>query len=226
MKALLYAAGRGERLRPLTDSIPKPLINVAGATLIEQRIVALREAGITDIVINLSWLGPMIRAHLGDGSAAGVDIQYSDEGPQPLDSGGAIHHARQLLGEQPFIAMNADIWTDFPVSRLLERQITSAHLVLVPNPQHNPDGDFALRADTVHNDGAPRYTYSGIAVYHPSLADRPPGPSFSVVPRLRQAADQGLVSGEVYGGLWFDAGTPKRLQQIESVATQRCSRDL
>lgn len=226
MKALLYAAGRGERLRPLTDSTPKPLISVAGSTLIEKRIAALRDGGVADIVINLSWLGRLIREHLGDGSQNGVRIEYSDEGPQPLDSGGAIHHARQLLGEQPFIAMNADIWTDFPVHRLVQKKVDTAHLVLVPNPDHNPDGDFALLGQKVQNDGAPRYTYSGIAVYHPKLADKPSGKAFSVVPRLRHAADQGLVSGEVYEGLWFDAGTVSRLETIESVATQRCNRDL
>jgi N-acetyl-alpha-D-muramate 1-phosphate uridylyltransferase len=214
-RALLLAAGRGERLRPLTDEVPKPLLEVGGRTLIERHLMRLEDAGITDVVINLAWLGSQIAQRLGTGARYGVSIAYSNEG-EALETAGGIVHARSLLGDSPFVVVNADVWTDYPFARLALPEGRLAHLVLVPNPEHNPNGDFVLVDGTVRNpDGsAPTSTFSGIAVYSPDLfADLAPGKR-PLAPVLREACERGQVSGESFDGDWCDVGTPERLAQL------------
>lgn len=217
MKALLLAAGRGERMRPLTDSVPKPLLEVAGEPLIGHQIRRLAAAGIREVVVNLSWMGQTIRDCLGDGSHYGVAIRYSDEGPQALETAGAVVHARAMLGHQPFLMVNADLWTDFPFASLSLPKGRLAHLVLVPNPEHNRRGDFVLDGDSTvrGHRAAPTLTFAGIGVYDMALFDGlAPGKS-PLAPLLYAAADRGQISGERYDGKWFDVGTPERLKQLQ-----------
>ena len=225
-RALLLAAGRGERLRPLTDEVPKPLLEVGGRALIERHLVRLADAGITDVVINLAWLGAKIRERLGDGARYGVSIAYSDEG-EALETAGGIVHARALLGDAPFAVVNADVWTDYPFARLALPDGNLAHLVLVPNPEHNKGGDFVLERGAVLNpghrgSGAPRrdtMTFSGIAVYSPALfANLTPGKR-PLAPVLRDACDRGEVSGESFEGEWCDVGTSARLEMLRNSQT-------
>ena len=221
-RAMLLAAGRGERLRPLTDSTPKPLIEVRGRALIEHHVRRLAEAGIHELVVNLAWHGDQIRARLGDGKAYGVSIAYSDEG-EALETAGGIVHARALLGDAPFAVVNADVWTDYPFKRLALPEGRLAHLVLVPNPDHNAEGDFVLEAGLVRNPSQSRregaaptntHTFSGIAVYSPALfATLTPGKQ-PLAPLLRAACDRAEVSGELFDGDWCDVGTPERLAQL------------
>ena len=213
MKAMLLAAGRGERLRPLTDRVPKALVEVAGVPLIVRHLRALGAAGIDDVVINLGWLGDAIRERLGDGAGYGVRIAYSDERDDVLETGGGILKALPLLGPQPFLVINADIVCDLPLPPPLPGGDELAHLVLVPNPPYRDDGDFGLTDARVVN-GPPRpLTFSGIGVYHPALlAGCRPG-RFSLVPLLRAAADAGRLGGSEYRGGWFDVGTPQRLEE-------------
>jgi len=214
MKAMLLAAGRGERMRPLTDHTPKPLLRVGGQTLIGHHIAALARAGYRELVINHAHLGAQLVAALGDGSDYGVHIDYSPEPPGALETGGGIFNALPRLGEGPFVVVNADIWTDFDFALLPRRPGGLAHLVLVDNPVHHPQGDFALQNGHVSADGAPRLTFSGIGVYRPELFAGSPGGSFPLAPLLRRAMADGQVSGERYAGAWFDIGTPERLAAV------------
>jgi MurNAc alpha-1-phosphate uridylyltransferase len=215
MKALILAAGRGERLRPLTDHTPKPLLEAGGRPLIEHTIRALAGAGFTELVVNLAHLGEKIQATLGDGSRFGVQIAYSQEGEEALETGGGIHRALPLLGDGPFIVVNGDLATDFPFERLRERPQGLAHLVLVENPVHHPQGDFALDGETVLASGEAKHTFSGIGAYRPELfADCQPG-KFPLAPLLRRAMTAGQVSGEFYAGFWMDIGTIERLQEFD-----------
>lgn len=214
MKAMILAAGRGERLRPLTLRTPKPLLEVRGRPLIAWHLAALARSGVREVIINLSWLGGQIRAALGDGTAFGVTIRYSDEGPEPLETGGGIFHALPLLGPEPFLLINGDVYTDFDPGRLVLEQNALAHLVLVPNPPHHPGGDFALMDGAIVAAGEPRRTYSGIGVYHPDLfAPCRPG-RFPLLPLLQRAITLGRLRGELYTGLWTDVGTPERLAAL------------
>ena len=214
MRAMILAAGRGERMRPLTDHTPKPLLCVGGKPLIEYHLDRLQRAGVREVVINHGRLGHMIEEHLGNGDRYHMRLTYSAEGDAPLETGGGIYKALPLLGEEPFICLNADIWTDFDCSGLTIRNGSLAHLVLVNNPDHNPDGDFALDDGRVLNEGTVRYTFSGIGVYDPALfADCKPG-RFPLTPLLRAAADHGCAGGELYSGPWRDIGTPERLAEI------------
>jgi MurNAc alpha-1-phosphate uridylyltransferase len=216
VKALILAAGRGERMRPLTDSTPKPLLEVGGRSLIEHTIAALQQAGIVDLTINLAHLGDQIRRRLGDGSSRGVRITYSPEPEGALDTGGGIVNALSKLGNDPFLVVNGDIWTDFPFSRLLRPFDGVAHLVLVDNPPHHPDGDFILSGDRVHDQGpGPRLTFSGIGVYAPRLFGNCQPGVFPLAPLLRRAMNEGTVSGEYFPGAWYDIGTPKRLAELD-----------
>lgn len=211
MKAMILAAGRGERLRPLTDVTPKPLLEVRGKPLIVYHIEALASAGFTDVVINLSWLGEQIRARLGDGAQFGVSIEYSEE-VQALETAGGIQQALPLLSER-FIVVNADVFTDYDFATLRAAD-SPAHLVLVDNPQHNDRGDFSLHQSSVGNSGSPQHTFSGIAQYHRSFfAELEPGKQ-ALAPLLRKAADKGQVSGELFQGTWIDIGTVERLAQL------------
>jgi MurNAc alpha-1-phosphate uridylyltransferase len=215
MKALILAAGRGERLRPLTDHTPKPLIEAGGRPLIEHTILALAEAGFTDLVINLAHLGEQIQARLGDGARLGVRIAYSHEGEEALETGGGIFRALPLLGDGPFIVVNGDIATDFPFARLHPHPHGLAHLVLVNNPDHHPQGDFALDGERVIANGEPRHTFSGIGVYRRELfAACQPG-KFPLAPLLRAAMADKQASGELYQGFWMDIGTLERLQTFD-----------
>ena len=211
MKAMILAAGRGERLRPLTDTVPKPLLEVRGRPLIEYHLEALSRAGFAEIVINLSWLGNQVRHHLGNGSDFNLAIEYSDE-PEALETAGGILQALPLLGER-FIVVNADIFTDYDFSRL-KRSDGKAHLVLVENPQHNPAGDFTLVESIVGNDGPARYTFSGISQYHRSFFDGLVPGKQALAPLLHTAAKQQQVTGELFTGAWSDIGTLERLQAL------------
>lgn len=211
MKAMILAAGRGERLRPLTDNTPKPLLEVRGKPLIVYHLEALAGAGFTDVVINLSWLGEQIRARLGDGTQFGVSIEYSEE-VQALETAGGIQQALPLLSER-FIVVNADVFTDYDFAALRAAD-SPAHLVLVDNPQHNDHGDFSLDRASIGNSASPRHTFSGIAQYQRSFfAGLRPGKQ-ALAPLLRKAADQGQVSGELFRGAWIDIGTVERLAQL------------
>mgnify|MGYP001813617818 FL=1 len=217
MRAMILAAGRGERLRPLTDSLPKPLVPVAGKPLIEYHLEALAQAGFREIVINQGHLGDLLKDRVGDGRRWGVNVHWSDEQPEALETGGGIFKALPLLGNGPFLVVNGDIWTTYSFSRLRAVKCDHAHLVMVPNPAHNPDGDFALRGAMLKADGAPKLTFSGIGVYHSRLfSDCAPG-KFPLAPILLQAMEEQIVTGERFDGNWNDAGTTKRLAEIESV---------
>jgi len=214
---MILAAGRGERMRPLTDTVPKPLLRIGGQTLIERHVHALARAGITELVINHAWLGEQIEKALGNGEAYGVSIRYSPEGDASLETGGGIMNALPLLGSEPFLVVNADIWTDFPFDSLPLQPDGNAHLVMVENPQHHPDGDFSLSEGRLSRSGPAMLTFSGIGVYRPELfADCSPG-AFPLGPVLRTLMDAGQVSGERYTGSWFDIGTPERLDAVNRV---------
>lgn len=215
MKAMILAAGRGERMRPLTDASPKPLLKVRGRTLLEFHFEALARAGITELVVNLGWLGEHIRDHVGDGRRFGVHVSYSEEGYPPLETGGGIHHALPLLGDEPFWLVNGDVFCDYRYAgRGLDPGVL-AHLVMVPNPAHHPAGDFSLAGARVTDSGPGRLTYSGMAVIHPQLlAGCRPG-RFPLAPLLRQAMARNAVSGELFSGLWSDVGTPQRLAALD-----------
>ena len=216
MKAMILAAGKGERLRPLTLHTPKPLVRAGGTPLIEFHVRALAAAGFTELVINHAWLGQQIEVCLGDGSRFGLRIAYSAEG-EPLETGGGIQRALPLLGEAPFLVVNGDIWTDYDFARLRRPLQGLAHLVLVDNPAHHPAGDFSLRGGLVQAaaEGGAALTYSGIAVLHPQLfAGCQPG-AFKLAPLLRAAMAEGRVGGEHFAGRWIDVGTHERLADVE-----------
>jgi MurNAc alpha-1-phosphate uridylyltransferase len=214
MKAMILAAGRGERLRPLTDQMPKPLIPVRGKPLIEWHLEKLVHAGVRELVINLSWLGAQIRAALGNGQRWNANIHYSEEGPIPLETGGGIFRALPLLGTEPFLLVNGDVFTDLDYPRLVLPADAQAHLVLVPNPAHHPQGDFGLLNGQVVDGVEPRYTYSGIGMYHPRLFAGCSDGRFPLAPLLRKAMSSQQVSGEIFAGLWTDVGSIERLKLL------------
>ena len=217
MKAMILAAGRGERMRPLTDTVPKPLLRIGGQTLIERHVHALARAGITELVINHAYLGEQIVQALGDGDAYGVSICYSPETGGSLETGGGIMNALPLLGTAPFLVVNGDIWTDFPFAALPLQPGGLAHLVMVANPDNHLQGDFSLSEGQLSQQGPAMLTFSGIGVYRPELcAGCTPG-TFPLAPVLRTAMDAGQVSGEQYTGSWFDVGTPERLDAVNRV---------
>ncbi|MGA9335749.1 MAG: nucleotidyltransferase family protein [Rudaea sp.] len=215
-RALIFAAGRGERMRPLTDVTPKPLLEVRGKRLIEWHLQALARAGVREVVINTSHLADQFPEVLGDGSRWGLRIDYSYEGTTPLETGGGMLRALPLLGDAPFVAVNGDIFTDLDFSTLPKNPDGLAHLVMIDNPAHHPQGDFVLREGLLHDEASPRLTFAGIGVYRPELlADCQPG-IFSIVPSLRAAIRDGAVSGEHFRGRWMDAGTPQRLAALNA----------
>lgn len=240
MKALIFAAGLGERMRPLTEHTPKPLLQVGGKPLIAWHLEKLARIGVRDVVVNTSWLAEKFPQTLGDGSRWGLRLQYSFEGPTALETGGGMWHALALLrdpedADAPFLAVNGDIWCDYDFDRLPPVPTGNAHLVLVDNPAQHPNGDFMLGGDgRVHIDGDVRLTFSGIGMYRPSLFDSwrevigaAPGaaetpPRFKLAPLLRAAMAQGRVSGQYHAGLWTDVGTPERLAALDqSLARSR-----
>jgi MurNAc alpha-1-phosphate uridylyltransferase len=217
MKVMLLAAGRGERLRPLTDSIPKALVEAGGKPLIAWHLERLARTGIKDAVINVSHLGERIIERIGDGSRFGLRIFYSRE-RERLETAGGIANALELLGREPFLLVNADVYCECDFSRLTTVPLGErlAYLVLVPNPPHRQKGDFSLRAGIVGDEPAPRYTYAGIAVMSPALvASVTPGHKAPLAPFLYEAAARGRLGGELYQGLWQDVGTVERLAELE-----------
>jgi MurNAc alpha-1-phosphate uridylyltransferase len=236
MKAMIFAAGRGERMRPLTDSCPKPLLKVRGRPLITWHVLNLVRAGITDIVINHSHLGHMIEQELGDGSRYGARIAYSHE-PAPLETAGGIANALHLLGDEPFLAVSGDIYAPYfdfaQVKDVLkdadiwgnpypkdERDI--AWLYLTPNPWHNPDGDFGLDMYTLSNHGAPKWNFSNIGVYRPEMFDGiKAGESVRLGPLMRQFAGMKRVGGEIYEGPWVNVGTVRQLEELNAPPSRR-----
>lgn len=214
MKAMLLAAGRGERLRPITDSIPKALVQVNGRALIAWHLAALARAGIREVVVNLSWLGGKLRAALGDGREFGVRITWSDEGPAPLETGGGIFRALPWLGPEPFLVVNADIWTDVDFAALGLDSGRDAHLVLIPNPPHHPRGDFALDDAVVVKRDSERFTYSGVGVYRPEFFSGCTAGTFPLLPLLERAIAAARVSGQLHRGEWCDVGTAERLAKL------------
>lgn len=216
MKAMILAAGRGERMRPLTDTTPKPLLQVGSKRLIEYHLEALVQAGVRDVVVNLSWLGGQIREALGDGSRHGLQIQYTEEGPVPLETGGGVFNALPLLGEDPFLVVSADIWTDFPIGSLQLAQQDIAHFVLAPNPSFHLQGDFGLNEGRVTDTEGPRYTYANIGVFRPEFfAGCRPG-RFPLAPLMFDWIRKGRVSGELYCGRWHNIGTPRGLEELRA----------
>ncbi len=211
-QAIVLAAGRGERLRPLTDRLPKPLVSVGGQSLLDHHLHGLRRAGITHCVINIAHLGALIEAHVGDGSRFGLKISFSREPGGALETGGGIKSALPLLAAQPFIVVNADIFCDFDFASLCFRPPNIGHLVLVENPPHHPHGDFALDGEQITNEPTPRYTFSGIAAYDPKFFELAPAAArFPLAPMLRQSAARGAMTGQLFRGRWFDIGTAARL---------------
>lgn len=216
MKAMILAAGRGERMRPLTDHIPKPLLAAAGKPLIEYTIKQLVAAGFNDIVINHAHLGLQIEERLGNGSQFGANISYSPEGEQALETAGGIINALPLLADEVFLVVNGDIATGFPFAELKHVPVDLAHLILVSNPEHNKSGDFGLdNSGLVVANSAEQFTFSGIGLYRPELfSDVPAGPS-KLAPLLRRAIANGRVSGQKTNAFWMDIGTPERLQELD-----------
>jgi MurNAc alpha-1-phosphate uridylyltransferase len=214
MKAMILAAGRGERMRPLTDTTPKSLIRVRGKSLLEWHLENIRNAGFEDVVINLGWLGDQIIKRVGSGSGYGLNVTYSDERDEVLETGGGIYKALPFLGPDPFLVVNADIFTDMPIpeARLLDNDL--GHLVLVPSPEYREVGDFDIDDGVIRNGKSPDLTFSGIAIYRPDFFEHCEGGRFSIVPMLREAADAGRLLGSVYKGQWSDIGTPERLTEI------------
>lgn len=227
MKALIFAAGLGERMRPLTDTTPKPLLEVGGKRLIEWHLEKLAACGIEDVVINTSWLATQFPQVLGDGAPWGLRIRYSYEGTTPLETGGGMLHALPLIGEEPFLLVNGDVWTDLDFATLPRDPEGLAHLVMVDRPPQATQGDFALDADGhVRSDGAQRLTYAGIGVYRPQLLDgwrahsRDTGaddtpPRFRLAPILRAHMADGRIHGRHHRGRWTDVGTPERLRTLD-----------
>ena len=229
MRALIFAAGRGERMRPLTDTTPKPLLQAGGKPLVAWHLEKLAAMGVRDVVMNISWLADLFEPTLGDGSRWGLHLHYSYEGPEPLETGGGMHKALALLGDAPFLAVNGDIWTDHDFAALPPEPAGLAHLVMVDNPAQHPRGDFHLGADgLLHTSGEPTRTYSGIGVYRPELLKdwrqvigNAPGtelspPRFKLAPLLHTAIQAGAISGEWHRGRWTDVGTPERLAQLDA----------
>ena len=217
MRAMILAAGRGERMRPLTDTRPKPLLEVGGKPLIQYHLEALARAGIDNIVINLAWQGELIRSALGSGERLGVHIRYSDEPEGALETGGGILAALPMLGPDPFLVISGDIWSEFPLDSCIDRLASAdvAHFVLVPNPDFHAQGDFGIESGRLL-DRAPRHTYANIGVLRPEFfAARQPG-HFALAPLMFEWIRQGRVSGELYRGRWHNLGTPTQLAHLDS----------
>ncbi|HKJ95508.1 MAG TPA: nucleotidyltransferase family protein [Gammaproteobacteria bacterium] len=218
MNAMILAAGRGERMRPLTDRTPKPLLRVGGRALIDWHLAALAAAGVERVVVNVAWLGSSIAQYLDDPAhRRGLDVRISDEGQAALETGGGIRRALPLLGDEPFWVVNGDVWSDFDYRVLPNAPRGLAHLVLVDNPDHHPEGDFALAGDRIQEpprDGR-RLTFAGIGCYAPELFANSADGVFRLAPLLRQAATQGGVDGTHHTGRWCDVGTPARLDALD-----------
>ncbi|WP_373002750.1 N-acetylmuramate alpha-1-phosphate uridylyltransferase MurU [Sulfurimonas sp.] len=217
MKAMILAAGRGERMRPLTDTLPKPLLEVRGKPLIVWHLQKLAQNGFRDIVINIAHLGYKIPEALGDGSKYGVNITYSDEQDEgALESAGGIVKALALLGNEPFLVVNGDVFCDYDFDADFDLGENLAHLILVPNPEHNLDGDFGLNGTSVLNEDQIKYTFSGIGYYNPKLFSELEYGKSALAPLLREKIKNKKVTGELYKNMWHDIGTPQRLKDINN----------
>lgn len=217
MNAIILAAGRGERMRPLTDTTPKPLLKVHGKPLIVWHIEKLASLGFSEIVINIDYLGDKIIQALGDGSKWGVSIIYSDERETgALESGGGIIKALPFMQGETFLVINSDVWCDYEFDSSFDLKDDLAHLILVPNPQHNPDGDFGLNKDMVINDSNKKYTFSGIGYYSAKLFENMECKKTPLAPILREAVQNKKISGSLYQGEWRDIGTPQRLKEVQN----------
>ncbi len=214
MRAMILAAGRGERMRPLTDTTPKPLLMVQGKPLLVHHLIALEKAGVSQVVINHAWLGEKIEALVGDGTAYGLRVSYSPEPAGGLETAGGIFQALPLLGDAPFIVVNGDVWCDYPFAALPAQIQGVAHLVMVDNPAQHPDGDFSLNNGLLSSASDNALTYSGIALFHPDFFAKCQPGRYPLAPLLRQQMVKGRVSGEYYSGAWCDVGTPKRLEEL------------
>ncbi len=210
----MLAAGRGERLRPLTDTLPKSLVEVQGRSLLERHLDRLAAAGISKVVINLGWLGEQIVERVGSGSRYGLDVVYSPEGDNILETGGGIHNALPMLGRDPFLVVNADILTDMPIPDVDLPDDVLGHLVLVPTPGYRDGGDFGIDGGLITNDR--ELTFSGVSMYRPEFFDGCEAGRFSVVPMLREAAAAGRLTGTLFEGKWTDVGTPERLAALNA----------
>ena len=216
---MILAAGRGERLRPITDEIPKALVDVGGQSLLERHLDKVAASGIDTAVINLGWKGVQIVERIGDGSRFGLTVLYSQEGDNVLETGGGIHRALPLLGTEPFVVVNADVFTDMPLPKSISDD-ADGHLVLVPRPSHKTSGDFSLESGRVRMSDAPEYTFSGIAIYRPEFFEACDAGRFPLAPMLFDAASRDRLSGEVYEGVWEDVGTPERLEAVRTQVTR------
>lgn len=219
-KVMILAAGRGERLRPITDSIPKPLVEVGGIPLIVHHINKLRDAGITDIVVNTAWLGEKLVEALGDGSSFGVSLKWSHEIPGGLETAGGLRQALPLLGSEPFLVLNGDTYidADYREFRVPESWNFAAHLWLTANPSHHPDGDFSLENGMVRN--TPACTFTGVAVYNPEYIAEIPKGRCALKPWFTEWISRGLITGEMLSGSWFDVGTAQRLEEVNAYISQ------
>ena len=219
MNVMILAAGRGERMRPLTDTVPKPLLRAGGKPLIVWHLERLSACGFRNIVINHAHLGPLIESALGDGASFGVNIRYSPEPPGALETAGGIANALPLLGPDPFLVVNGDVWCDWDFRKAFARKDRTAHLVFVDNPPQHPDGDFCLdgeRVRTAAEGPGPRYTYAGTGIFSPGFfAALPAGCIMKLRPLLDAAIARGIVTGEHHSGRWVDVGTPERLTELD-----------
>lgn len=224
MRAMILAAGRGERMRPLTDHTPKPLLQVQGVALIDHHLSKLAQAGFTQVLINLAYLGHLIRAHCGNGERYGLAISYSEEGPEPLETGGALNHCLAWFDAQPFAMVSADVYSSLDYRLLADATGQLAHrdlqaeLVLTHNPEHHPDGDFGLKQGRLSRSQTPRFTYTGLGCAKPSLIDQFPGRQlrFPLRDALNYWLERGKVGGQLFAGQWTDVGTPARLAALQS----------
>lgn len=226
MKAMILAAGLGQRMRPLTDTLPKPLLAVGGKPLLQYHLEALASCGVKDVIINLAYLGDKIREFVGDGSRFGLHVSYSPE-PEPLETAGALLHAMSLLGDDPFLLINGDVWSDYQLQQLCQHPLrpnVDAHLVLVPNPDFHPNGDFAIDAQGLltNDEAQPKHTFAGISLIKPQLISQYPQArrKFPLVEVLRYGITQERISAEIYRGRWSDVGTPERLYNLDNQLTQ------
>jgi len=216
MKAMILAAGRGERMRPLTDATPKPLLMAGSKRLIEYHLYNLATAGFKDVVINVAWLGQQIIDTIGSGEKYNLNIVYTNEGDQALETGGGIYNALPLLGSEPFLVVNGDVWTDYPFKKLYDFPLKEkAHLVLVNNPEHHPEGDFSILENRLTEGGVEKFTFSGIGVYSADFFINHSQQKYPLAPMIRKYISENNISGELYTGKWMDIGTEQRLQELK-----------
>jgi len=216
---MILAAGRGERMRPLTDACPKPLLKINGKALIDYHLESLAASGIKEVVINTAWLGEQVSLHVGDGSRWGMNVQFSHEGWPALETGGGIFNALSLLGNEPFLVINGDVFTSWrlasPTLPAKWQANSLIHLILVPNPPHHPRGDFGLRDHVLTENATEQFTYSGIGFFHPDLFAECRDSTFKLAPLLYGAVHKNRATGELFSGIWSDVGTPERLASLQ-----------